>query len=96
MKTARRLEWRKDNAGNHILLIDAGEVVGAWPVVSRKEVDDYIAARCGRQDLADWSETWPDETDPERYGDLIDDSEWVRLDIKGRSQRETWKSWMGF
>ena len=89
MKTKRRLEWRNNNEGDTILLVEnrppgnVDRVVGAWPV-EPKSLDDFLAVRDGREDVGYWSETWPDETDPEKYGDLMDGDELAaRLEFHG-------------
>ena len=65
--TTRTLEHRKNNAYDSILLLDDGKVVGEWIA------DEHaLHAYHNPGDLTDWSETWPDETDPAAYGDLVE------------------------
>ena len=35
---------------------------------------DYWMDRDDPEAISAWDETWPDETDPERYGDLVSDA----------------------
>ena len=61
----RTLELRTNNAYDSLLLIESGEVIGAWTV---GEKGDELSNFLNPGDLADWSPTWPEEADPEAYG----------------------------
>jgi hypothetical protein len=66
---ARTLEQRHNNAYNTILLIEDGEVIGAWTVGGR---DNAMTCFNNPGDLADWEPTSPEDTDPADYGELVD------------------------
>ena len=64
----RTIEHRTNNAYDSILLIEGGKVIGAWTVGQRgDELENFASPG----DLADWEATYPDETDPADYGDLV-------------------------
>ena len=93
METKRHLEWRNHNAGDTILLVEnrppgnVDRVVGAWPVEPQSIVD-FLAVRDGREDVGYWSETWPDETDPDAFGVIQEGPELgARLEFHGDAAR---------
>ena len=64
----RTLEHRTNNGYDSILLIEDGVVIGEWTVGSNgDEMDNYN----NPGDLHFWSATYPDETSPEDYGELV-------------------------
>ncbi len=73
MKT---LQIRANNAFNTLLLVAPlvpraprtarHVVIGAWDISPTT-----LASWTRPGDLDDWSETWPDVTDPEEYGQLV-------------------------
>ena len=64
----RHLEHRTNNAHDTIILIEDGQVIGAWTTDRNdKPFSDFQAPG----DLDDWDATWPDATDPHEYGDLV-------------------------
>ena len=69
----RLLELRCKEAFN-VLLVEDGKVVGYWNGREPRVLRDYWMDRDDPEAISNWDETWPDETDPERYGDLVSDA----------------------
>jgi hypothetical protein len=66
----RRLAYAVSNGYHSVLLIDSGVVIGEW------QVDDAVARDFLAATDADyWDATWPDATQPEDYGDVLDADE---------------------
>jgi hypothetical protein len=69
----RHLELRKNNAYSTVLLVENGCVIGAWDALFGDTLAHY------RDDLGvpgaadNWEATVPDETDPEAYGELVEE-----------------------
>ena len=66
---ARRLELRKTNADHWVLYVQDGVVIGAWPTT---QADDVWANWTAPGPIEDWEATYPDESDPEGYGELLE------------------------
>lgn len=68
-EAGRRLEHRRTNADDWVLLIEGGKVIGAW-ATTRDDETWHNYQHPG--DLANWEATHPDATDPKDYGELVE------------------------
>jgi hypothetical protein len=64
---ARSLQYRTNNGYDSVLLLEGHTVIGAWTVTP-----ETLETWDRPGDLDDWSPTWPDDADPEAYGDLVE------------------------
>lgn len=63
----RTLQHRTNNGYDSVLLVDNGVVMGEWSFGSRSEAEAAYADG----DPADWAPTFPDDIDPDAYGELV-------------------------
>jgi len=69
----RELQHRRNNAYDTICLVVNDTVVGSWRTDCNDRVwSDYQLSSTG-DGTADWSENCPDCTDPQGYGELMND-----------------------
>ena len=66
MKTTLRLEIRRNNAYDSLLLLRNGKLVSDWPMTP-KTFADFMDC----EDLEDWDQQYAAEFSPEDFGDQV-------------------------
>ena len=64
--SSRTLKLVKSNATSYVLLVESGDVIGAWDVYDHPGTIKHFQSP---GNLDDWSPTWPEFTRVEDYGD---------------------------